>query len=376
MDLYYDIVWSLFTGETDDAKGDTDDAKEPAAEEPAATKIVDDRWDQDTNAIRRNVSFSYFHCSADATIRVRLMEESDLEASAEICVHSFNEFNASVGLSPEFPPRADADVTRDLYANGVRDQSGLTSFVAVNEAMKERNVVVGAIMLDYRDGVGAIGPVCSASPGAGRILMLAAMKEAAEREIKSVRLMQVISNTRSFSLYLALGFEPRRVYMEYVGRCTAHEQQPPDGDTTISVAPLCAADVDECSALHERICGTRRARDIASAVGAPLHPNATARDDAGLLMGYTTGSFLGGHTVAVSEDALRAIVVAQSSAISAARKLGASLPQTTLLVPHQCSGFARWLAKNGFRLTRQLTAMSYGPLCEPSGGYYLPSISY
>jgi hypothetical protein len=199
--------------------------------------------------------------------------------------------------------------------------------------------------------------------------MMAVMKAAAERDLRSVRLLQILANTRSFSLYLGLGFEPRRVNMEYVGRCTAAA---PAG---ITVQPLSAADVDECSALHEKICGTKRAGDIASAVGAP-HPNAVARDEQGRLLGYTTGSYLGGHTVALTEDALKAITVAQSNAIAAAHEAGAPIPPTTIFVPQQFTGFARWLAKNGFRFTRGLTSMSYGPHTEPVGGYYLPCISY
>jgi len=114
--------------------------------------------------------------------------------------------------------------------------------------------------------------------------------------------------------------------------------------------------------------------DIASAVGGP-HPNAVARDEAGKVVGYTTGSYLSGHTVALSEEALQALVVAQSAAIAAAQAAGAPIPPPTLFVPHQHSGFARWLARNGFLLTRQIASMSYGPLAEPAG-FYLPSIQY
>merc|ERR1719453_2451962 len=189
---------------------------------------------------------------------------------------------------------------------------GFASFVAVNEA----GTVVGANMLEYQDGVGGIGPICSNTPGAGKLLMMAVMKEAAVRDIRMVRLLQVVPNTRSFSLYLGLGFEPRRVNMEYVGCCTA--AAPPG----ITVAPLTAADVEECDALHLKVCQTKRTKDIASVVGAP-HPNAVARDAEGALLGYTTGSFLGGHTVALNEEALQALVVAQSAAISGAQAAGA-----------------------------------------------------
>ena len=90
----------------------------------------------------------------------------------------------------------------------------------------------------------------------------------------------------------------------------------------------------------EQVCASRRMGDIGSAVGGP-HPNAVARDEAGKVVGYTTGSYLSGHTVALSEEALQALVVAQSAAIAAAQAAGAPIPPPTLFVPHQHSGFAR-----------------------------------
>jgi len=331
--------------------------------ESKAANVKDDRWQHDDITVHQ-AALGFELASADGKIHIRTMEERDLEAASELCVTSFNEFNATVGMAPEFPPRDVIDIAKMYYSKGVH-QAGFIAFVAVDES----ETIVGANLLEFQDGVGGIGPIASKAPGAGKLLMMAVMKAAAERDVRSVRLLQLIPNTRSFSLYLGLGFEPRRVNLEYVGQCTA---EAPSG---IAIKPLTAADVEECSALHERVCGSARAGDIAAAAGAPM-PTAVARDNKGKLVGYTTGSYLGGHTVAVSEEALKAIVVAQSAAISGAQAAGAPIPPTTLFVPHQFSGFARWLASNGFRLTRQLTSMSYGPHPEPVGAFYFPSISY
>lgn len=328
-----------------------------------AQTVQDDRWQHDDVTVHE-AALDFDLAPAGSKISIRTMEERDLEAASELCVNAFNNFNATVGLQPEFPPREVADVAMLYYSKGVH-QSGFVSFVAVDEA----DQVVGANLLEFRDGVGGIGPISSKEPGAGKLLMMAVMKAAAERNIRSVRLLQVIPNTRSFSLYLGLGFEPRRVNLEYVGRCTA------EAPTSIAVKPLVASDVDECSALHERVCGTARAGDIAEAASGPM-PTSVARDAQGKIVGYTTGSYLGGHTVAIGAEALQAIVVAQSNAIAGAQAAGAPIPPTTLFVPHQFSGFARWLASNGFHLTRQLTSMSYGPHPEPVGDFYFPSIVY
>ena len=41
-------------------------------------------------------------------------------------------------------------------------------------------LLVGANMLEYQDGIGGIGPIASKRPGAGKLLMQAVMKAAAE----------------------------------------------------------------------------------------------------------------------------------------------------------------------------------------------------
>ena len=96
----------------------------------------------------------------------------------------------------------------------------------------------------------------------------------------------------------------------------------------------------------------------------------------GALLGYSTGAFKGGHAVALSEEASRALVIALSEAVAAGQERGEPLPPLTLFVPQQYSRLARWLAANGLRLMRQLSSMSYGPHPEPAGGYYFPSITY
>jgi len=331
--------------------------------------VFDDRWDHFDDSVH-NAALSFATTSPSGALRVREMEDRDLDVACDLCVKAFNDFNASVGLAPDFPPRHVVDVPKHYYARGTAQQrqaggTGFASFVAVDEA----GTIVGANTVELQDGVAGIGPICSKKPGAGKLLMQAAMKAAAERNIREVRLLQISANARSFSLYLSLGFEPRRVNLQYEGSCTA---KMPKG---IEVKRITKADVDECSALHEQICGTARRNDIAASVGSP-HPNSVARGAEGTVLAYTTGSYVGGHAVALTEEAFMALVVAQSAAIAAAQAAGAPIPPVILMVPLQYSRLARWLASNGLRLNRQLVSMSYGPHPEPVGGLYLPSIIY
>ena len=195
-----------------------DDIMDSALSSEGGNGVVDHRWSDDGSSLHEAALGFELESSG---LRVRRMQPGDLTVAADICFTAFNSFNASVGLDPEFPV---VNVPHTIYAPGADGgENGIAGFVCVDGS----DSIVGVNLLDYRDGVGGIGPICSVNPGAGKLLMKAVMKEAAERGVHSVRLLQVAHNARSFSLYLSLGFEPRRVNLEYQGKCTA---PPPAGD--------------------------------------------------------------------------------------------------------------------------------------------------
>ena len=194
-----------------------DDIMDSALSSEGGNGVVDHRWSDDGSSLHEAALGFELESSG---LRVRRMQLGDLTVAADICFTAFNSFNASVGLDPEFPV---VNVPHTIYAPGADGgENGIAGFVCVDGS----DSIVGVNLLDYRDGVGGIGPICSVNPGAGKLLMKAVMKEAAERGVHSVRLLQVAQNARSFSLYLSLGFEPRRVNLEYQGRCTV---PPPAG---------------------------------------------------------------------------------------------------------------------------------------------------
>lgn len=219
------VAGSLMFGDdvADDGVVRTSDA---ALSSEGGSPVVDHRWSDDGSSVHEAALGFELESSG---LRVRRMQPGDLNAAADICFTAFNSFNATVGLDPEFPPREPVDVPYTLYAPGAEGgENGFAGFVCVDGS----DSIVGANLLDFRDGVGGIGPICSVASGAGKLLMKAVMKEAAERGVRAVRLLQVAQSARSFSLYLSLGFEPRRVNLEYQGKCTA---PPPAGDA----APPC-----------------------------------------------------------------------------------------------------------------------------------------
>lgn len=184
-----------------------------------------------------------------------------------------------------------------------------------------------------------------------------------------MRLHQVGSNVKSFSLYLGLGFDPLRTCGQYEGFFSGTA---PAGFTC---EPLSEKHVEMCSALHSRICGAHRRHDIRAWIGSP-HPNCVVLDSSAAVVAYTTGSFLSGHTAAANEEAFVALIAHQSEAIQNAQGKGAPLPPPTLFVPHAYPDLLRRLARNGFRLRRQIVQMGYGPCTEPKDGFYFPAIQY
>lgn len=246
---------------------------------------------------------------------------------------------------------------------------GFVGFVAVNK----NGDIVGSNLVEMRDEIAGIGPISvkidGQNTGAGRLLMKACMKAAAEKGMKTVRLHGIGNNNKSFSLYLDLGFDPICTCGHYEGVCTAAA---PAGFTC---EPLSAKYVEACSKLHFNVCGVHRRNDISAMIGTPF-PNCVVLDAVGQVVAYSTGCFLSGHTVAESGDAFKQLVVFQSKQVEAARGAGAPLPPTTLFVPHESFELMRWLARNGFRLKRHVVQMGYGPHVEPANGFYFPAIQY
>lgn len=246
---------------------------------------------------------------------------------------------------------------------------GFAGFVAVSKDGE----IIGSNLVEMRDEIAGIGPISvktgGQNGGVGRLLMKACMKAAAEKGMKTVRLHGIGSNTKSFSLYLDLGFNPICTCGHYEGVCTAA------APTGFTCEPLSTKYVEACSKLHFKVCGVHRRHDIAAMIGSPF-PNCVVLDAAGRVVAYSTGCFLSGHTVAESGDAFKRLVVFQSTQIEAARGAGAPLPPTTLFVPHENSELMKWLARNGFRLMRQVVEMGYGPYIKPTNGFYFPAIQY
>jgi len=354
--------------------------------------------------------------AAAALLYVKRLESSEeLDRAAEICCESFNGFNAAVGLPPEFPS---VDIVRTIFRNGFDSPKiealGLyrSDGDGSGDGGDSGGELVGSNMIDYRDGIATIGPITVSNRvqngGGGRLLMEAVMKIARQQNIDSVRLMQVCANTKSFSLYLDCGFDPIGTYLEYSGFLPSSDagDSPSSWDEYDFVSLSDGAEgldggiLRACSDLHERVAGSARINEIRASTKSPLIKTAVLSKQTKAVVAYTTGTYIGGHTVACNLDALKALLWKQSRDIRLLDEAASSSPSSSSQEEksdHSSSSqthhhrhpppsihvsqrhdadVARWLRRNGFRLVRMLTLMSYGPHPEPKNGLYFPSIAY
>ncbi len=199
--------------------------------------------------------------SPDASLAYLPISSAAIGACAAVMHSSFSRFGRSVSQPSDFPtPDAGCGfigfyVSRPdcLHLMAVRRSadSSVENFV---EGVGE---VLGMAMMDCGDEAAGLGPV-AVSPaaqgqGAGRELMLRCLAEAKRRRIASTRLIAVVANITSFSLYHSLGFRVHEYMVEVHSHVSAvHYKQLSDEmrAASISVRPMQRDDIAACSQLH------------------------------------------------------------------------------------------------------------------------------
>mmetsp|Transcript_28734 Transcript_28734/g.66288 ORF Transcript_28734/g.66288 Transcript_28734/m.66288 type:complete len:307 (-) Transcript_28734:53-973(-) len=302
-------------------------------------------------------------------LTVRPMTPEDIPIAAKICLDAFVAINSRIGLPSEFALDFEAE---DIFTHAL-DTGNYDAFVAVDPSGE----IVGSNIISVCDDVCGIGPITvkpdTQSSGVGRLLMQTVMAAAERRGKTTVRLLQIAANIGSYCLYVNMGFDPTGTVVHYEGRCTSPAPQ------GFSFKPITKDTLDACIQLHKTVCGYDRAVAIMDAAGQTVNPVGCVLDTQGQVVAYTTGLHLEGHTVAIGEAALRAIIVNISELVEAARMAGKPLAPPAIHAPHAYPGLCRWLSSCGFRGIRQLVQMGYGPLAASiirPGEFYCPSISY
>jgi len=287
---------------------------------------------------------------AAGRLTVREAVDADWEAAGRICYVAFATLAARHGFPRDFP-------TVEAASEPIR---WLINHPRIYGVVAERDGrIVGSSFLDERAMISAIGPV-SVDPeaqdgGVGRALMDAMLDRVAAQRAPGVRLVQISYHNRSLSLYAKLGFDVRATLVAMHGTPL---RRPVAGYTVRAATP---DDEAACNALCAWIHGHDRAGEVREAV-----EGGTARvvEHLGRITGYTAGVTYFSHSVAETNDGMRAL-------ISAADDFGTP----GFLVPLDNGELFRWCLANGLRVFFVTNLMSRGIYQQPRGTW-LPSVGY
>ena len=204
---------------------------------------------------------------ATANVVLSTLEPSDeqsLAQAGEVGYEAFRRFSLSVGQPPEFQSAAE-------YRGLLEATMKLKDCFALKATIADSGRLVGSVIMHCLDPVAAIGPISSLDTlaveangdashhhanvkGVGRRLMEACVQHAYAHGFQSVRLVQIVSNVRSFSLYHKLGFDPREYLIEVRGTLNADRFAEFDrgviGSAKRSVRQLMPHDLAACDQLH------------------------------------------------------------------------------------------------------------------------------
>ncbi len=283
-------------------------------------------------------------------IRVRTMTRADIDDCGRICYEAFHAIATRHNFPPDFPSMQPA---RQLIATL---QSHPAYFSVVVESDDR---IAGSNFLDERSAIFGVGPVAVAPDvhdgGIGRTLMQAVLDRSVERQALGVRLVQVAYNTRSMSLYTKLGFATREPLAAILGEPLLKRFKGFD------VRDAVAADMDECNRLCSQVHGHDRGGELRDAIALG---SAKVVERGGRLTAYTTGIGFFGHSVAVSNEDLMALIASADE-----------FSGNGFLVPLRNAQLLRWCFEQGLRMVYMLNLMALGFYQEPRGPF-LSSIGY
>jgi predicted N-acetyltransferase YhbS len=282
--------------------------------------------------------------------RIRTMTQADTNECACICYKAFNSIAARHNFPSDFPSVSHAH----QLVTALQSHPQFFSVVAESD-----DRIVGSNFLDERAAIFSVGPVSVASDAqdgrVGRALMQAVLERSAERQALGVRLVQVAYHNRSMSLYTKLGFQTREPLAAIQGKpLLLHFNG-------FEVRPAQEPDLAECDKLCLQVHGHDRSGELRDAIA---HGSAKVVERDGRITGYTTDVGFAGHSVAVSNDDLMALIASADE-----------FSWNGFLVPLRNAELLRWCFDHGLRIVYMLNLMVLGHYQEPRGSF-LASIGY
>jgi predicted N-acetyltransferase YhbS len=274
----------------------------------------------------------------------------DALACGSICYEAFKTISGQHNYPPDFPhPEAGIGLMNQLLA-----QEGVYAVVAEADGQ-----ILGSNFLWEGDHVAGIGPITvdpqHQNASVGKALMEKVLQRVEERQFASVRLVQSAYHNRSLSLYTKLGFD--------VQEPLSCIQGTPPGISLPGYAVRAATegDRDACNQLCFEVHGHSRRQELEAAL-----QSGTARvvEHNGTITGYTTQVAFFGHSVARTNNELKAL-------IGSAGEYGGP----GFLLPSRNSGLFRWCLNQGLKVVQPMSLMSKGLYNEPKGSF-LPSVLF
>ncbi|MFQ6011785.1 MAG: GNAT family N-acetyltransferase, partial [Nitrososphaerales archaeon] len=190
--------------------------------------------------------------------------------------------------------------------------------------------------------------------GVGRSLMQAVVDHALEQNFQGIRLIAATFHNRAFGLYTKLGFDVREQLAVLHGSPIAEEIP------ECHVRQAAVSDLEECNKLCFRIHGFDRGGELNDSIN---RGKAVVVGREGRISGYSTGVTFIGHSIAETNQDLKALIGAAPSL------------STGFLIPVSNSEVLRWCLDKGLQISRPMTLMSLGTYNEPTGPF-LPSLLY
>ncbi len=283
-------------------------------------------------------------------VTIREAVDADWAEAGRICYEAFATVADQHGFPHDFPTVEAASAPIRWLINHPQ----IYGVVAEKEGR-----ILGSSFLDERGTISAIGPV-SVDPTTqdhhvGRKLMEAMLGRAHARNAPGVRLVQIAYHNRSLSLYAKLGMEVRGSFAAMHG--TPLRRTLPG----YAVRPATPDDEYACNSLCVRVHGHARVGEVREAIEA-----GTARvvERLGRITGYTTQISYFAHSVAETNDDLRALICEADD-----------FGTPGFLVPLSNNDLFRWCLDVGLRIFFVTNMMTIGLYQEPEGAY-MPSVGY
>jgi len=288
------------------------------------------------------------------SVRVRSIEKTDAEVCGKIGFKAHKTVSSIHGFPSEQPSEEYSIGLVEMLLNN----PNTWGFVAEKDTQ-----ILGSIFLHRfpPSPIAVIGPLTvdpSVEGGIGHVLMDAAISHAYSQNCNQVRLVQSPSHIRSFVLYTKSGFTLREPLFLMQGN-PINENQNLKGLELHKVET--DKDIMECNKLSIRAHGFTREGELRQAMGQGV---AIKIDQGGTIHGYSAGLGLFGHSVASSNENLKALI-AGSSVITG----------PGFFVPARNREIVTWLLEQGFRIQWPANLMTLGPYVEPTIPF-LPSLAY